>query len=151
MKKQTLLILLFFLFVSRIFAGEYIYWEDHATTYSGKTTAHVKICYPKGYSNKSAANEELRHVMYDLYLKDDSRGYSVTWNVTQVMPSNGLIYRVEFCNFSDGSNGVRVYKSNTRLSYGTPTEMIYEFIGFYQYNYIYDIYQTQCNKYLNML
>ena len=29
-------------------------------------------------------------------------------------------------------------------------EKIYEIKGF-SYNYLYDIYQTQCNKYLNML
>ena len=151
MKKKITFIILLVLFTSKIFAGEYIYWVDHKTSYSGKTTVHLKICYPKEYNDKTAANEDLHHIMYDIYLIDNDSGFSVTWNVTQVNLSNGILYRIELCNFPDGPSAVRVYKGNTRMSNGTPMEMIYEFGGFYRYNYIYDIYQTQCNKYLNML
>ena len=44
MKKIISLLTLLFLVVSRIFAGEYIYWDDHKTSSSGKTTTCNKLC-----------------------------------------------------------------------------------------------------------
>lgn len=151
MKKKISLIILLLLVVSRIFAGEYIYWEDHKTSYSGKTTVHLKVCYPKGYSDNAAANERLRHVMYDIALEDCD--YSVTHNVTEVHLSNGVYYRILFSYYQDGSGAVRVWKGKDRMQYGTPLEMIYENYGSYwfTYNTFYGVYQEQCNKYLNML
>lgn len=151
MKKKILLFFFLFLVVSRIFAGEYIYWDDHKTSHSGKTTAHVKICYPKGYSDNATANETLRHVMYDIALNDGD--YSVTHNITQVHLSNGIIYRIMFSFYQDRSGVVTVWKGNERSAYGTPMETIYENYGSYwfTYNSFYEIYQQQCNKYLNML
>ncbi len=151
MKKIISLLTLLFLVVSRIFAGEYIYWDDHKTSSSGKTTAHVRICYSKEYNNNSAANERLRHVMYDIFLKDGD--YPVTHNVTEVHLSNGVEYRILFSFYQDRSGVVKVLKGNERSAYGTPMETIYENYGSYwfTYNSFYEIYQQQCNKYLNML
>lgn len=151
MKKKISLIVLIFLVVSRIFAGEYIYWDDHRTTSSGKTTVHVKICYPKGYSDYAAAKERLRHVMYDVFLKDGD--YPNTDNVTEVHLSNGVIYRICFSYYTDRSGKVLVCRGNERDAYGTPMEIIYENFGSYwfTYNTYYEVYQEQCNKYLNML
>ena len=151
MKKKISLIILFLLVVSNIFAGGYIYWDDHKTSYSGKTTAHVKICYQKDYSDNATANERLRHVMYDIALNDCD--YSVTHNVTEVHLPNGVIYRIWFSYFKDGSGVVIVWKGNERMQNGTPLEEIYENYGSYwfTYNTFYEVYQEQCNKYLNML
>lgn len=151
MKKIISLLTFLFLVVSRIFAGEYIYWDDHKTSSSGKTTAHVRICYSKEYNNNSAANERLRHVMYDIFLKDGD--YPVTHNVTEVHLSNGVAYRICFSYFPDGSGWISVYKGTEGSAYKTPMELIYENFGSYwfTYNTYYEVYQEQCNKYLNML
>ena len=149
--KKKILLFFFVLVASRIFAGGYIYWEDHKTLHSGQITLHIKICCPKGYMNDAIANEIIQELV-DMYRGDEHQknlyGYFATFNITQVYLSDGEIYKIVLLTLSSNLGGVVVGKTNIN-TYG-PMEKIYEIKGF-SYNYLYDIYQTQCNKYLNML
>ncbi len=153
MKKKILLFLLTVLISTKIFAGEYVYWEDHKTSYSGKTTVHLKICFPKGFNNNEAANEYLQKTMNDFLNLNPPLDSQVTLNVTEVWLSNGTFYRIFFFILSNGTGCVTVAKGNGNYTEGTPLEKIYENWGSYfsTYNDFYEIYQNQCNKYLDML
>ncbi|MBO4319133.1 MAG: hypothetical protein J5857_01535 [Treponema sp.] len=145
MKKKIALLTILFLITSYLFAGDYDSRELHKT--SNGHTVHAKVFFPKNLSSKM--NDDPVKFLIDLYLKEGES--PITWNVTEIWLPNGIYYRINFGYHSYPNVGlVEVMKGH--LSIDGPMELIYQFEGtrYSTYNTYYDVYQSQCNKYLNM-
>ncbi len=151
MKKRIVLIILFISIFVRAFAGEYVYWEDHKRSSSGKGVAHVKICYPKDFKDNATANDHLMYTMYGMLNALNNIDYDATVNTTEVHFSNGTFYRIVFFWFYNEFGSVHCFRGNVSWTEGTPLETISQSSNMFSYDTAYNYYQTQCNKYLNML
>lgn len=148
MKKRIALIILFVSIFVRVFAGEYVYWEDHKQTASGRTIVHMKICCPKGYTDNAHANDRLRVMMNHLLVDGEEPSL---YNVTEVLLPDGIYYRIVFGWWDYMSRGaILIFKGNDSKLTSGPLERIY-LSKVYSYNSGYYSYQSQCDKYLNML
>lgn len=150
MKKKISLIVLLLLVASRIFARGYSYFDDHKKSSSGQVSVHVKVCFPKNSNAdiEGNAKTDLRGLVNSALELEDRLTLSLTSNITEVVLPNRLVYRIVMNEFSSGYCCVTVYKG---YSYkGSVLEKIYEDTS-YSYNYMYGIYQTQCNKYLEYI
>ena len=155
MKKKILFVIFSLLICAKFFAGEYVYWEDHKTSKSGKTDIHVKICYAKGYGDSAKANKRIQDYfdLVNFYIKGHGEENPYTHNITFVNLRNGEIYKISFFYRQDGAGVIFVHRGNESMRNEDPMELIYQSVGSYwfTYNDYYELYQTQCNKYLNML
>ena len=150
MKKKIALFIFVALVISKTFAGEYVYWEKHAKQNSN-FTFHCKICMPKKSANETTANETFQRdidamLKYVPYIQPDE---TLTLYETYILLPNGYTYKVSFVwttgyYGSVGTGIVSTTKTNSEIG-----EVIYN-INNSSFNYCYEIYQDQCNKYLNM-
>lgn len=154
MKKKTALFIFVALLISKTFAGEYVYWEKHVRPRSG-VEYHGKLCLPKKYADAISADiafqEDIDNMLRSTTLNP---GQTLTFYVTSITLPNGYIYKVIFVWDSSptGNLGmVTTYKYNYLTDDDSESigEAIYQ-ISHPLFNYLYEIYQDQCNKYLNM-
>ena len=151
MKRKILLIGVFALLVlSRTFAGQYVYKE--ASRDRGLVSAYVRFC-AKSFKDDAATSESI-NVAVEAQLKGQEEASNTTgcflssistyvflkeevWVITFLWEPYqrwGSIAVVK------GSNSGKTHQ----LIYDTGTQ-------YWSYNYLYELYQEQCNKYLNML
>lgn len=151
MKKKLLLGIFALLFVSKVFAVEYVYYEEHKTV--GNNTVHAKVCFPKNFSDDATANKMLRELVLHGF-GGESAKYRGTHSITGVHFTNGIYYRIIFIYASifDWHIGtVWVGKGNPSFA-NADLEVIYDTgVVRWSYNTLYRDYQEQCNKYLSIL
>lgn len=165
MKKRIAVIVFFLSVLSQVFAGGYKYWED--SKFKDGITIHLKLCYPSSFNDSQTANEQLRRSMSGLFsgLEQNSNVQYILSSpyadieefATEIHPKDGSVYRVVFMHISSlrAYGGIiAVVKGTPPVEKGKPMEQIYytEDQGFdYDYDYYCNLYEAQCNKYLNML
>ena len=141
-KKFTILLFFIFVFAAHIFAGDYDYMESHKTF--GTLKLHIKVYVPKGTSEQYTKDtlQDYINIVREQSKDKNIQKYNFTYYVS-VFKFREMVYRV-FYSFDIYNQGiVSVFKNS---------EMIYQFTGtrYSTFNTYYDVYQTQCNKYLNM-
>jgi len=153
MKRKILLIGIFvFLMLSRTFAGQYVYFE--ASKQKGVFSAYARVYYPKGSVDNTTGNKSVND-----YVEDILASLQETYNVTgYVFSANNTIVHVKnnmyIISFTWDptyrGGGISVTRFNTN---NLASEKIYDTGAqeYWSYNYLYQLYQEQCNKYLNML
>lgn len=142
MKKKIALLTILFLITSYLFAGDYDYMESHKTF--GTLKLHIKVYVPKGTSEQYTRDElqDYINIVREQSKDKNVQKYNFTYYVS-IFTFREKVYRVIF-SFDIYNQGiVSVFKNS---------EMIYQFTGtrYSTFNTFYDVYQSQCNKYLNM-
>ncbi len=145
-KKNALIVFILFLFV-KAFAGEYVYWEGKKNSPSGRMSAHVRVCSSKDYLDNATANLKLNEIL-DAFAQDFGQ-WRNGYEITEVCLKNKYNYRIVFNWDYKASAGKLVISGGVD---GKMYDIIYN-SGYVKssYDFIYEVYRGECDKYLSML